>query len=78
MDAIWTGPLADGATNFSLAINIPSLQLSTKDTSIGGPGRIPANFEFTASKALDGTPTGMNNDQTYMELVNQRNTQVIT
>ena len=57
LDAVWTGPLADGATNFSFKVLMPSLQIASGDVNIGGPGRVPANFEFTSSKA-DTAPTG--------------------
>ena len=77
MDVIFTGPLADGATNFSFKVLFPSLQISSGDVNIGGPGRVPANFEFTSSKALVA-PTGFTQTQVTMELVNQRNTAVIT
>lgn len=77
LDAIWTGPLADGSANFSLAIKVPSLQIASTDLNIGGPGRVPANFEFTSSKALVA-PTGFTETQVTMELVNQRNNAVIT
>ena len=78
LDAIWTGPIADGATNFALSILMPSLQIASGDVNIGGPGRVPANFEFTGSKALDGAPTGFTQDQISLELINQRNTAVLT
>lgn len=78
LDAVWIGPLADGATNFSFAILMPSLQIASGDVNIGGPGRVPANFEFTSSKSLDGAPTGFTEDQVSMQLVNQRNVEVIT
>lgn len=77
MDVIFTGPLADGATNFSFKVLLPSLQIASGDVNIGGPGRVPANFEFTSSKAST-VPTGFTQTQVTMELINQRNTAVIT
>lgn len=80
MDAIWTGPLADGSTNFSFGIFLPSVQVASGDVNISGPGRAPANFELSCSKALalpTGFPTGFTG-AVNMQLVNQRNTQVLT
>ena len=62
----------------ALSILMPSLQIASGDVNIGGPGRVPANFEFTGSKALDGAPTGFTQDQISLELINQKNTAALT
>lgn len=76
MSVVFTGPLANGATNFQIALYFPDIQFSTGDANVGGAGRIPVNLNFEAHRRTS-VPTGFTSGYTEavtMEIVNQRTT----
>lgn len=73
MKVVFTGPVADGAANFSLTWWMPNVQFVSGDNNIGGAGRVPENLQFKAQRALalpTGFPTGLTGALSC-ELVNQ-------
>lgn len=74
MQITWIGRLIGGAFTFRMDMYFPNVQFDSGDANVGGPGRVPANLNFRASRRLT-TPTGFPanyNDAVVIELVNQR------
>jgi len=79
MTVTFTGPIANGTTNFSITLYFPDVQFSGGDANVGGPGRIPVNLSFEAHRRT-AVPTGF--PATYqeavtMEMVNQKSTDAL-
>ncbi len=79
MKVMFTGPVCDGSTNFSLTWWFPNVQITTAEHSTGGPQRVPENFEFKGHRALT-LPTGFPSDQmgaVTCELINQNSSDAL-
>jgi hypothetical protein len=77
MDVVLTGPIANGATPFSLSMFLPDVQFETGDAPVSGPKRIPVTLKFRANRCL-AAPTGMSYTKALtIELVNQRSTDAL-
>lgn len=73
MDAVFTGPIADGSTPFSMSLFFPDVQFVSGTANVGGPQRVPLQLQFKASR-VSTAPTGFTAgyvDGVVMELVNQ-------
>ena len=79
MDVLFTGPVADGSTNLSLAFYLPSLQFTGDPAGIGGPDRPSETWNLSGNRvsaAPTGFPSGYT-DALTIELVNQRNSDAL-
>lgn len=79
MDVIFTGPVADGAANFSLSFFLPSLQFQGDLPGIDGPDRQSETFNFAGNRVAT-SPTGFTSgytDAVTIDLVNQRATDAL-
>jgi hypothetical protein len=57
MKVLFTGPVADTGYNYEFAIWLPTVQFSEGTPNTGGPGKLPLELDFVASRSL-ADPTG--------------------
>lgn len=74
-DIVFTGPLADGSTNFTLGLYLPSLQFVGDPPGVSGPDRQSETLSFEGNRVAS-SPTGFTSgytDPLTMEIINQNN-----
>lgn len=74
-----TGPVI-GTTAFQYTLYFPDVQLVTGSANVGGPQRIPVEFEFESHRVAGAVPTGFPSGYTEaltMENINQVNTNAL-
>jgi hypothetical protein len=69
----FTGPIADGATPYSLKLWLNDLQFSSGEANVGGPQRVPLNLNFQCARRT-AIPAGWTSgylDPVVIDLVNR-------
>jgi hypothetical protein len=76
---VCTGPVCDGAYNYSFTVYLNNVQLSTGTPNVKDRGKVPLSVAFTAHSA-SAAPTGWpaaGTEAMILEVINKRNTDAL-